>query len=272
MGYQQTVIGAIPVVNVLPPPEGTAAAQVTYTLTPSLPAISASYQLSSQAGLNMSQVITLIIDNSENLYPIAVTHGVLGEVTIVPAGAKVITPTFSNRSTYPITIKAASSITPSSNLTVNVAFLNYFRAAANVGSNLQSSPIASGLNSTSTIFTGITKITANGIYVLTPTAGNFIIDSLDFAAEVGTATGSGECTALVQLSASDLYPIAQIFPTANFSAAGQFGMAQYSAPVSKTFPFGLITPRNNAIFLDVTLYSGYSSLYVRTNLSGWTMP
>lgn len=89
MGNYQNIIGAIPVVSLSPPPEGSAAAQVTYTLTPSLPAVSASYQLSSQAGLAMSQIVTLIIDNSANLYPIEVTHGVLSEVTNVPAGGQV---------------------------------------------------------------------------------------------------------------------------------------------------------------------------------------
>jgi hypothetical protein len=271
----QNVIGAIPVVSVLPPPEGNAAAQVNYTLTPTLPAISASYQLSSQAGLNMSQVITLVIDNSANLYPISIVHGVLFETTIVPAGGKVIAPTFSNKSSYPISIQTSGSVAPAVNLTVNVIFLNYFRAAANVGSNIQSSPLVSGLNSTA-IYTGIIRITANGDYTFTATPPyNFVIDTLDFAAEVGTTGSSapGECTALVQLMVNGLFPIAQILPTLNTTETDfQFGMAQYSAPVTKSLPFGLITPRGQPLYLAVTLFTGYNALYVRVNISGWVTP
>ena len=86
MSVQQT-IGSVPIISRLPPPEGNMAAQLTFTLTPTQPNVATSLQLNSQGGLMMSQVLTLVIDNTKNGYPINVVHGALNENVQVAAGS-----------------------------------------------------------------------------------------------------------------------------------------------------------------------------------------
>src|SRR5258708_1971654 len=114
----QNVLSSVSVQNVQPPPEGTMAALLKFTLDANTPSISLSLQLSSQGGLLLSQVVSLSIDNSENDYPILVIHGILNEVVQVAAQATVIIPTFSNRGPYTITVSTPTGAAPSTALPI----------------------------------------------------------------------------------------------------------------------------------------------------------
>jgi hypothetical protein len=126
----QNSFGSVPVQAVNPPPEGTMATQLSFLLTAEEPSIGQSLQLSSQSGLMLSQVVTICIDNSDNIYAVSITHGVFNENTLVPAFSSIIIPTFSSKSNYPINVAAVlppGAVALTSNLQVNIIFMNYAR-------------------------------------------------------------------------------------------------------------------------------------------------
>ena len=91
-------------------PKGLWRRGLTFTLTSVEPSITASLQLNSPGGLQLSQVVTLSIDNSDSPYAISVTHGVFNETTTVPAYGAVIIPTFSSQGgVYTLIVEAITA-------------------------------------------------------------------------------------------------------------------------------------------------------------------
>lgn len=124
-GTVQNVVGALPIINRRVPVEGDKAAQVTATLAPTDFFVSQIFQLSDQSGLMMTQVVTLLVDNTAGNQDILVTHGVLQQKLTVPQGTQMIVPTFSAQGFYPLTVQAVAA--PSAPFAVPMILLNYER-------------------------------------------------------------------------------------------------------------------------------------------------
>lgn len=124
-GTVQNVIGALPIVNRRVPVEGDKAAQVTATLAPTDFFVSQIFNLSDQSGLMMTQVVTLLVDNTAGNQDVLITHGVLQQNLTVPQGTQMIVPTFSAQGFYPLTVQAVAA--PSAPFVVPMILLNYER-------------------------------------------------------------------------------------------------------------------------------------------------
>lgn len=270
-GTYQQAIGSQPVIARNPPPEGTMAAGFTVTLTPDFPNFATALQLNSQSGLMLSQVVTLVLDNSNNGYAITVIHGAFNEVTNVPAGGALIVPTFSNSGSYPLNVAVANGITPVVDLVVDIIFCNYSRQPGSFGNTSNGTVLGSGQNSAAIAGT-IVGLNNTGFTAITG-VGNWILDSFDMAAEAGsTASGSTiTCTATIQLVCGGVN-ICAINPSVDLIAGEIAGGSMIGTPVARTWPLGLILPRGNAIELFVSIFSNYNELSVRVNLSGWNTP
>lgn len=269
----QNAIGSVPVTNVQPPPEGLMAASVQFVLTPGEPSIVQSFQLSSQGGLLLSQVVALFLDNSQNAFPIVAVHGALNETTQVPAFSTAVTPTFSGRGPFSISIGTVNGVAPTANLTVNVIFLNYPRPAGTFSATSQSTIIATGQNTT-TIFAGILGFTAAGQNFNVTNAGNFVLDSLDLSVDGFDAAASGAWAIFVSVVCGGVN-IAQTQPVGTAGGAGWMAGGSIHAPVQRTWPQGLILPRGGII--NVSAGSGGSTFnmaqaQVRLNISGINSP
>jgi hypothetical protein len=271
----QNTIGSTPISNVIPPPEGNLAAALAFVLTPAEASIAANLQLSSQSGLMMSQVITLLIDNTANAYPITVVHGALSETTTVAALSQVIVPTFSNKSSFPINVALSGNVTPSANATINIIFLNYVRQSWSYNNTQQSAIIATGQN-TFPIGPQIINVTGTGIFQIAPgPTGSFIFDSLDIALEGYKATAVGLVTGIFTLSCGNVagticaFQIVAEAPDLLFhSGAGVW------SPIYRTWPQGLVggpslaAARQASLFLQCSALSNAVSLLLRVNISG----
>lgn len=125
-GPQQSLsILALPVHQLDPPPEGQRVAPIAALLEPNIQTIAQSVSLNAHggAGIAMSQVRTLAIDNSANPQQLSVTHGVENITTIVPAGGGAIIPTTSTQSGYTFTLSVPNP--PGAEVSVGVALYNY---------------------------------------------------------------------------------------------------------------------------------------------------
>ena len=258
-GYQQ-VIGSLPVRNVQPPPEGTMAAGLTFTLTSVEPSVTASLQLNSQGGIQLSQVVTLSIDNSDSPYAISVTHGVFNEVTTVPAYASIIIPTFSSQGgTYTLIVEA---ITPNSapltsEIQVNIICMNYPRTPGSFG-NTTITSIAGGNQNVAPLVSTVIAFTGPGVTQIAA-VGNYILDSLDIYCTFMTAASSGTpATLLWNLYSFDnpaaLATIASDQPATPPATSDieVFAGGQFTAPISMSWSQGLILPRGCSLFFDVS--------------------
>jgi hypothetical protein len=123
MTAYQNVIGGTPVANLAKPPEGTKASSIKYTMTPT--DYSRSENLSLWSDLAMSQVISLVIDNTGCDQDVTVEGGAILQSIIVPANTGAIVPTFSPTGTYSYTISLATA--PATDQTVVLSMLNYER-------------------------------------------------------------------------------------------------------------------------------------------------
>src|SRR5208283_1666852 len=121
----QNVVAAIPVNAIDPPPEGQRAAKINVSLTPISFYNANQFQLNSQSGLTLSQVCTLVIDNSQNSSPITVVHGALSQQVLVPQNTTTIVPTFSTKGYYFLSVGAI--IAPTQTLNIPITLLNYVR-------------------------------------------------------------------------------------------------------------------------------------------------
>lgn len=108
-------------------PEGQMGVQITYNLTTFDFAQTFSYQLNSPSGFPLSQIATLVIDNTQNPGAISVTHGITNSTVNVPAGQEYIIPTFSNSGAYVLSIMQLTA--PTQTVQTVITFLNYVRQA-----------------------------------------------------------------------------------------------------------------------------------------------
>jgi len=272
----QTVNPAIPITALDPPPEGTMAVQVLFTLTPTQNSISTFFQLNSPGGFPMSQVVSLCIDNTANAFPVTIVHGALAETLNVTAGGFYVIPTFSNKSPYPISVTAGSpGALPVlvSNLNIYVTFLNYARQTGTFGGNSQLSTISTGVNSI--VLAGHTyALAALGNTTLAP-VGNYILDSLDMCIDYVVTPAAITALTIVDIglnNGSTTLPQIGVLRVGFGEAVINTGYSNIVQAVSRTWPNGLLLPRNSLIQISVTTFQDCLEARFRINLSGYNTP
>jgi hypothetical protein len=264
----QQASGSVPIVNIQPPPEGQMAAKTSIVLTPGNIEYDNVFQLSSQSGLLLSQVVTLIIDNSQNAYPLAVIHGALAETLQVAALSVVIVPTFSARAGgYPLQITAIEQNTPAVNLNIDVIFANYPRPPGTFSATNQATIIATGQNTGS--LRASAGVIPEGNNVLLA-AGNYILDSLDIACDGFNPTAAGVCWILYQLL-SGPQPIHSGYVVFTPAGTGWIQGGQINNAGYRTWPQGLLLVRGRQITLNLT-FNNITQAIFRVNLSGVSTP
>ena len=271
----QNNLGSTPIIALDPPPEGNMAAQVLFTLTPTQGNITTNFQLNSPGGFQMSQVVSLCVDNTPNAFPVTVIHGALSETLNVAAGGFYVVPTFSNKSPYPISVTAGSPGTSpvlTASLNVNITFLNYARQSGTFGGTSQLSTISTGVNSQ--ILAGHTyDLSAIGNTTLAP-AGNYILDSMDMSIDyvVAAAVITNVSIVDIGLNAGDTVgPQIAVMRVGVGATAGQT-YSNVIQSVSRTWPNGLILPRNSLIQITVYTFQMVTEARFRINLSGYSTP
>jgi len=278
-GTFQNVTGAIPVTSLDPPPEGKMAASLKFFLSSVKPSVNASLQLSSQGGLQMSQVVTISIDNSNNSFAIQITHGVFNEVTTVAAFAVAIVPTFSARGgAYTLLVDAISVGENLVSGEVEIICMNYERAPGTFGGTVVIAPSTGAGQNSRDLFPNLgfsNVITGDDTYQVTVENFNVVIfDSLDFFWERITATAAGAFAfdwLLTFVNANG--KLAQGYVRGVATSAGQIisGM-NVSAPVQRTWSFGYSLNAANLSLGDMILVISnsvnYSSAVYRCNSSG----
>lgn len=268
-GTVQAATFAQSIVAKNPPPEGTMGVKVTYLLTSADYIIAANYQLGSPGGLSMSQVVTLVIDNTTGSYPVIVTHGVMVERCVVPAGVLTTVPTFSSTVAYVISIETLSA--PDENQTVVVTFLNYERQSGSVPNTVQNTIVNTGQNSSS-IYSNAFGFNGPTYSIQLAQAGNWILDSLDLACEafaVETAGAQGDMVVTITCGSVviETHNPQYMFPPSNGWVPG----VKCSYPASRTWSQGLILPRGYPIlFKAVFIFPGGAGY--RVNISGFQVP
>lgn len=270
-----TMNASVPVLSLNPPPEGPMAASATFVFNsnPAIFQLAQFFQLGSQAGLLMSQVVMLGIDNSQSPYPLQVIHGALNEVITVPPGTQVIVPTVSSRGQYSINM---SLITTSlmANVTVNVIFLNYERQASSFPSAGKNT-MANGGQPSGTIYANTETVTANGTQLLF--TGTYLFDSLTFGVDWFKPTAAGAFAAELVLTPppppQESGPIAQI-TLAGVATTGQAGEyvpgATYLSPEYRSWSQGLqcLWKPSDSLNIQTVGLTNLTAIGVRVNISG----
>src|SRR5271166_5936242 len=109
-GTVQNTTSAVPVRARKDPPEGQMAVPLSFAFTPSNYAFTNFYQLGGQSGgIMISQVVSLLIDNTASPYPTTVQHGVTNSTVTIPAFTEAIIPTFSSATSYPLSLAQATA-------------------------------------------------------------------------------------------------------------------------------------------------------------------
>jgi hypothetical protein len=275
----QNALGSIPVVDVSPPPEGKMAASFSIVLTPSEPSIAQAFQLNSPGGLSLSQVVTLVIDNTSNAYSVQVIHGAMNEICVVSAGSTVIIPTFSNKGSYPINVSLApqSGIipVPALNIEVDVVFLNYARSPGTFNSGSQSSIIGNLQNTTTlvSVFEIFNPVSAPPSFSLTP-IGNYVLTEIDVGVDGANITAAGVGSFEWQIGYVDT-PVFLPIVSGRFIGFAT-AAAQWCAPlggrVHVSFPQGLPLPRNDEIFFNVQSGANVGNASMSINIYGLNTP
>jgi hypothetical protein len=288
--------GAIPVVYLDPPPEGYASANFACTLTPGQPNFAQTFPLNSPTGLNMSQVVSLFIDNQLNPLPVTLVHGALNEVTTVLANASVVIPTLSNKGGYPINASVPSGQL-SQPMTFNIVFSNFMRHKASFNTVLSNSIAGVGNTQpiTSTVATVTSTPTTNAWdtsivlvgkgNLLPPDNRQFIMDSLDFAVEGFNPRVAGQVLAQLVIFVTPPGIPGQKFGTPicsgilNYNATGPGWISGVRAvkPIRNTYWNGMAFARDISIgFQTVGLLAGQdanlTSAVFRFNISGVFLP
>lgn len=203
---QNIPAGGSSIIAINPPPEGQQGAQVAYSFAPpgSSP-ITQTFQMSSAAGLPMSQVVSLCIDNTESPFPLTLTHGAFQEQVTVAAFGYLIVPTFSNKSPYQITLALQVSGTlPTTPVNVTVVFLNYARqSSAFSGSSLAATTPPVTMGSSAGQASGLVVFNSVGeTIVFNIPYENWYLWDIDIfiGSAVGTLTPPSQCLMGVALT------------------------------------------------------------------------
>src|SRR5208283_1574138 len=284
----QNVVAAIPVNAIDPPPEGQRAAKINVSLTPISFYNANQFQLNSQSGLTLSQVCTLVIDNSQNSSPITVVHGALSQQVLVPQNTTTIVPTFSTKGYYFLSVAAITA--PSQTLNIPITLLNYVRQGGqfsaqqnvnvqNAGAiditvggptpiTIQNTILNTGHNST-VLVSSIAQLTPGAPTITFGTAAlkAWLLDSLDFSIESMQGTAAGVCFGTVQVVVGGQV-IHVCFPVYTFAAAGYI-QGSINNQASRTWSQGLLITGSSAIQVKLTGPNNLTSISVRLNLSGY---
>lgn len=240
------------------------AAQVVFGFTNLVPNIATALQLNSPAGLMLSQVVTLCVDNTLNPSAVTVVHGALNETNIVPAYGYSIIPTFSNKSSFPINLACVT--TPNANTQTTITFLNYQRQSASFVNNGQSNVNATGVFSN--ILTSQTFLLTGTANITLLNSANVVLTALDLAVESLNATAAGRVTATLAITTT-FAPLVTFDGIAVATAAGNIPGGSSSPPVNLSWPEGLYLQRGAPTNLLCSAFTNLVNAGVRVNMYGY---
>jgi hypothetical protein len=258
-GTVQNVLASAPIVALKPPPEGQAATQIVYTFGPSVISFINNYQLSISNGLQLTQVCSLVIDNTANPLAITVTHGVLNQSVIVPPYTSDTVQTYSARGNYPCTVTC--NATPASTCQTTITYLNYDKQS----SNFSNSSIGSGAGVLTTLvqsFTGVGSIFVGG-------PGNYVLNELTLNCVQMSAIGAGNMACQVAVVVGGLY--VHTLACNDVATAGGLRVPINYASF-RTFPTPLAMPRNSNINLQCQAFTNLTVAYFTLCMSGFAVP
>ncbi len=283
----QNVVAAIPVNAIDPPPEGQRAAKIVATLTPIAFYSAQQFQLNSQSGLTLSQVCTLVIDNSQNNAPIAIVHGALNQQVLVPANTTTIVPTFSTKGYYFLSVGAI--LPPTQNLVIPITLLNYPRQGGQFSSQqnvnvqnasaiditvggptpitIQNTVLNTGHNSSILLSIYNSSAAVGTVSYGTAATKNWTLDSLDFAIEFLQGTAAGLAQAGIQVLVGGI-AVHSCYPVYPFAAAGYI-QGSVNMATHRTWPQGMTLNGVTAIQVKTASLSNLTSVGYRLNISGW---
>jgi len=261
MATVQNVLGAFPVKARDPPPEGQMAVPIQFTLTPAIFSSIQSLLLGSQSGgILMSQVVTLVIDNSASPYPTTVVHGATFASVTIPAFTESIVPTFSQTGNYYLSVSQATA--PVGNVPIKITLLNYDRA---VGSY---SEIMPNTQQASSIYSFHGNVIASGNTPVIPIPSNFALVDLELMIPLLGAAAAGLVSADCILLSGATFDITSLYAPAIAPGAGPIATDKVSR---RTFATPLYLPRGQIIQLNMNLNANCNVAHFVLNLSGFTL-
>ena len=266
---QAGVLNGTPIVARSPPPEGQMAAQLPVTLTPSIFATNGLQQLSSGQMGGMSQVVTLIVDNTQGMVPVTVIHGALNETLVVPSGTAATVPTFSGQGYWPWAISTVTA--PAANNNTNMILLNYQRSASTYRAT--SNTIQNTGENSGVLYSGRISPTGNSTTTLNaagPTGSNWVVDSLEIAFDDIQNTSAGLVQCLLQFGANSASPIIieTMYALADVTSA-DLGAVAFCYPCYRTWSQGLLVNTNQPFYVEISAASNMKGADIRVNVSGY---
>jgi len=268
---QPGVLNGTPIVARNPPPEGQMAVQLPVTLTPSIFATNGLQQLSSGQVGGMSQVVTLIIDNTANNVPVTIVHGALNESVQVAANTQATVPTFSGQGYWPWQVFVPTA--PAANVNVGLILLNYerssgiYRQTSNTIQNTGENSSVLYSNNLSVSTTTDTLLIPAG-----PVGSLWVFDSHEMIIEQLSANAAGPVSVYLTLQIGS--GAGGIVFNARYPSAESPGASvQNNIPNAtyRTWPQGLLINSNAAIYLRSQSLSNLEFASVTINLSGYNV-
>jgi hypothetical protein len=277
-------LGAIPVVARTNPPEGRQSAAFAITLTPLVPNFVTSWQLKSPGGggLNLSQVLSIYVDNISNPYAIVMTHGVMNEVTFIGANTSAIVPTLSNNASFTANFATAPGVNPTSNMVFNIVLMNYYRPPGS-RPNVLGQPIAGMQQNVTPLYSGYINYTyITNVFPLVAGFNNVVLSEFELAVE-GSLFAGPAAQDVVDAASWQLFSfVLGFFDTLVCLAAGN---VKYYAPASDvwvagrsiaqpariSWPQGLVCLAGSQVYLQFAAGADFDvvdNVFFRANLSG----
>jgi hypothetical protein len=269
---QPGVLSGTPIVARNPPPEGQMAVQLPVTLTPSIFATNGLQQLSSGQVGGMSQIVTLIIDNTPNNVPITVVHGALNETLQVAANTQATVPTFSGQGYWPWQVFTPTP--PAANVNVGMILLNYERSSGiyrQTSNTIQNTGENSGVLVADTL--GVAANSANLIIPAGPAGSIWVLDSLDVSIETVQSTAAGSCFGTMAFSSGTggtELDIEVMDFTFTATAAHQY-QPNPTPGAYRTWSQGLLINTNQAFYINASGFNNVSDAIIRYNVSGYNV-
>src|SRR5208282_2348833 len=268
---QPGVLNGTPIVARNPPPEGQMAVQLPVTLTPSIFATNGLQQLSSATMGGMSQVVTLIVDNTANNVPVTIVHGALNESVQVAANTQATVPTFSGQGYWPWQVFVSTA--PAANVNVGLILLNYERSSGiyrQTSNTIQNT----GENSSVLYSNNLSVSTATDTLLIPagPVGSLWVFDSHEMIIEQLSANAAGPVSVYLTLQIGS--GAGGIVFNARYPSAESPGASvQNNIPNAtyRTWPQGLLINSNAAIYLRSQSLSNLEFASVTINLSGYNV-
>lgn len=267
---QSGVLNGTPIVARNPPPEGQMAVQIPIELTPSIFAANGLQQLSSGQVGGMSQVVTLMIDNTRNNNPVTVTHGALNETVTIAANTLATVPTFSGQGYWPWEVSLSAA--PAMNVPVTLIMLNYERSA---GLYRQTSNTIQNTGENSTVlYSGVQVCTANGNFILNaagPSGSLWVLDSLEMAIDLFGNNNAGAFGCNLELICGIGGVVVNTIEATGYNGGAGGLVFGAVTPSYRTWSQGLLVNSNAAFYLNVSAKYNLAEIDVRINLSGYNV-